>query len=213
MKVTVLLGFNNSGKTTWMKEQNPDVWIVGQKNKFLLSDKENCVVAYENPETGFHPTLHADYISLIVANAINRNQEIIIETHSEVMLLRLRRLIACNKINSSDCIVNWFDVDNNNNCFRSYPIYFETNGDMLYDLPLGVFEEDITELKGIIKQIDEIKLGELYNYFPNVFKELSDDGYSGIRKIDIDKKGYLSYFPDGVFEECYKELLAISEEL
>jgi predicted ATPase len=109
MEITILLGFNNSGKSTWMKEQKPDVWIKGVKNKFLLSDKENCLVAFENPECGLHPTLHADLVTLIIANAIRKNQNTIIETHSEVMLTRIRRLIACGNLDASNVNVYWFD--------------------------------------------------------------------------------------------------------
>jgi len=111
------------------------------------------IVVVEQPELHLHPRAHGDLIELLAQSAVKKDQSYIIETHSEVVLLRLRRLIAKKelkpdeiRINPEDVGVYWVEDG------KIYLIEIDENGDLSEDLPLGVFEEDITELKGIIKK-------------------------------------------------------------
>ncbi|CAN5308197.1 DUF3696 domain-containing protein [soil metagenome] len=64
----------------------------------LVSPKQSITVA-EQPEIHLNPRIQCVLAELFVSMA-NKGQTVIIETHSEHLLLRLRRLIAEDKINS-----------------------------------------------------------------------------------------------------------------
>lgn len=120
--------------------------IVVQQLGNLAATQENFLQLVEQPELHLHTAAQAPLGDLFLDSAkLNRGQ-IIVETHSENMLLRIRRRIAEG-----------------------------ANPDLV----------------------------ALY------WVEEKSDGYSEIRKINIDKFGNLDWWQDGVFSEGYEEVKAI----
>jgi len=114
---------------------------------FLKTENENGIMIIEQPELHLHPAAHGDLAELF-SNIINEEKsKWIIETHSEVFILRIRRLIAENKISSDDVAIYWVN--------------------------------------------DEERPG------------------SNLTKITIDKDGEVDFWPDDIFTEDYKEVLAL----
>ena len=69
--------------------------------------KERSITLVEQPEIHLHPKMQADLADLFIDIAINKNVKkgssskyLIIETHSEYLLKRLRRRISENKISA-----------------------------------------------------------------------------------------------------------------
>jgi len=59
---------------------------------------EDSIVVLEQPELHLHPAAHADLAELFAWSAKTYNQNFVIETHSENMLLRLRKLVVENNL-------------------------------------------------------------------------------------------------------------------
>jgi predicted ATPase len=63
---------------------------------------EGSTVILEQPEIHLHPLAQAGLADLIINVAMHRNVQIILESHSEHLLLRLQRRIAEEKIKADD---------------------------------------------------------------------------------------------------------------
>lgn len=101
----------------------------------------------EHPEAELHPAAHASIAELLLNNLAGAVRPLIIETHSEMVLLRTRRWIAEGKLPASDVLVYWI---------RTVPglgsslqkIQIDEFGE-LSDWPAGVFIEDYEEVLAI----------------------------------------------------------------
>lgn len=101
----------------------------------------------EHPEAELHPAVHADVADLLLDNLAGPARPMIVETHSEMLLLRARRWIAERRIPPDNVLVYWVD---------------------------------------------------------------SEPGRgSVVRKIRINERGEMDFWPDGVFIEDYEEAMAI----
>jgi len=67
----------------------------------------NKIILIEEPEVHLHPKLEADLADLIVESSLERNNQFIIETHSEDFLLRILKSIRHKKLNPEDISVNY----------------------------------------------------------------------------------------------------------
>lgn len=101
----------------------------------------------EHPEAELHPAAHADIAELLLENLPGPERPLVIETHSEMMLLRVRRWIAEGRLPAGNVLVYWVHAESGRG--------------------------------------------------------------SVLRKIEVDRKGEMSGWPDGVFIEDYEEVLAI----
>ena len=103
----------------------------------------------EHPEAELHPAAHADVAELLLGSLAGRARPMIIETHSEMLLLRARgagsRKGACRP---QDVLVYWVDVG-----ARSAVPLFARSGSMStvkwISWPDGVFIEDYDEILAI----------------------------------------------------------------
>jgi hypothetical protein len=105
-------------------------------------NKDASLVVIEEPEAHLHPSVHGDVADLTVAASLN--SQLIIETHSENFLLRLRRRIA-EKILSPSQLALYF-VDESHRVSEVPLDEFGTTSHW----PVGVFESDIEEARAII---------------------------------------------------------------
>ena len=101
----------------------------------------------EHPEAELHPAAHADVAELLLNNLVGSARPMIIETHSEMVLLRARRWIAEGRIPAEDVLVYWVDTElGHGSILRKIKI--DTNGKM-DSWPDGVFIENYEEILAI----------------------------------------------------------------
>ena len=100
----------------------------------------------EEPEAQLHPTAQLELGSFFADLWEERQVSSIIETHSDNILLRLRRLIAKGDLSSEDVSVAYFTVDEQDN---NMPIVnnleINEDGSMQPGLPMEFFGADIVE--------------------------------------------------------------------
>jgi predicted ATPase len=90
----------------------------------LVSPPRSITIA-EQPEIHLNPSIQCVLAELFVSMA-QKGQTVIIETHSEHLLLRLRRLIAEDKINAEDVAIYFVEKNNNESSIRE--IKLQENG-------------------------------------------------------------------------------------
>ena len=100
----------------------------------------------EQPEAQLHPTAQLELGSFFADLWNKRQVSSIIETHSDKILLRLRRLIAQGALSYEDVSVAFFTFDENN---RNMPVVknldINQDGSMQAGLPMEFFGADIIE--------------------------------------------------------------------
>ena len=100
----------------------------------------------EQPEAQLHPTAQLELGSYFADLWKERKVASIIETHSDNILLRLRRLIANGELNHEDVSVAYFTFDEEN---RNMPIIknldINEDGSMEAGLPMEFFGADVIE--------------------------------------------------------------------
>ena len=83
---------------------------------------ENSTVLLEQPELHLHPLAQAELADLFIQVARKRNLQIIFESHSEHLLLRLQRRVAENAIESSETNFYFCEKANKNSKLRRLEI-------------------------------------------------------------------------------------------
>lgn len=113
-------------------------------------------IIIEEPESHIHPAVQGNLLELFAENWFikheNKSINYILETHSEVMLLRIRRLVAEGKLKPEQVAIYWVDTEEGEAGKRSFlkKIAVDEEGN-LEDWPAGVFSEDYNELMHIRK--------------------------------------------------------------
>ncbi|MBF3497983.1 DUF3696 domain-containing protein [Burkholderia pseudomallei] len=101
----------------------------------------------EQPEIHLNPRLQCVLADLFAEMATSGHR-VIVETHSEHLIVRLRRLIAEGKIDSQN--VNLFFVEKNNDASVIREIQIEKNGNIQREMwPKGFFEDGLREALGL----------------------------------------------------------------
>ncbi len=75
---------------------------------------KNKIILIEEPEVHLHPKIEADLADLIVESSTLRNNQFIIETHSEDFLLRILRSIRKENLKPEHVSVNYITPDDKN---------------------------------------------------------------------------------------------------
>jgi predicted ATPase len=110
--------------------------------QLLVSPKRSITIA-EQPEIHLNPKLQCELADLFVAFA-EKKQYAIVETHSEHLLLRLRRLVADGKISSENVAIYFVEQKDNNSVIRE--IKLEENGHIKpIEWPKDFFGESLKE--------------------------------------------------------------------
>ena len=114
-------------------------WFAGGENRVL------CV---EQPEIHIHPRLQARLADLMIETIHGRSEkQWIVETHSEMLVLRLQRRIREGKLDSSDVSVLYVNPDAENTEGSAIRILrLDGKGDFIDYWPDGFFEESFQEL-------------------------------------------------------------------
>ena len=101
----------------------------------------------EHPEAELHPAAHADIAELLLDNLAGSARPLIIETHSEMVLLRARRWVAEGRLPAEHVLVYWIHTESLGGSLVE-KIRIDKNGEM-ETWPDGVFIEDYEEILAI----------------------------------------------------------------
>jgi len=107
----------------------------------------NSISIIEQPELHLHPAAHGDLAELFARSIMFDGGCYILETHSENMILRIRRLIVEGILSKDDVVIYWID-DENRPGSQTREIKIDEDGNMS-DWPKGVFSEDFEEVLAI----------------------------------------------------------------
>jgi predicted ATPase len=112
----------------------------------LLLSKKNDVILVENPEIHFHPKLQAELVDLFIF-AMEANRKLIIETHSEHLINRIRLRIKERNELKEKINIYFFEKDE----FCKYQeIEIDDRGNIDY-WPKDFFDQSYNDLMGLIK--------------------------------------------------------------
>ena len=101
----------------------------------------------EQPELHLHPAAHAELAELFLTAVKTTSTRFLIETHSETLLLRLRRHIAQGLDPSTVAV---YFVDRADGVSFARRIHIDPDGNLDY-WPTGVFAEDYAETRALAK--------------------------------------------------------------
>ena len=101
----------------------------------------------EHPEAELHPAAHAEVAELLIENLAGPSRPLIVETHSEMVLLRARRRVAEGRLPAGHVLVYWIHAEPGHGTLLK-KIGIRENGDM-ETWPDGVFTEDYEEIMAI----------------------------------------------------------------
>ena len=127
----------------------PDVGFgISQLLPFIVQSlvSEGRIISIEQPEVHVHPKLQADLGDLLAA-AIKepRQNQFIIETHSEHLILRLQRLVYEKQIKPEDVSVIY--VSRGREGAKAEHLRLDEEGDFIDEWPDGFFPERLRELR------------------------------------------------------------------
>jgi predicted ATPase len=120
-----------------------------------VTDRPDSMIVLEQPELHLHPAAHGDLAELFAKSAKENNQIFIIETHSENMLLRLRKLIVENDFGftKDDVVIYWLE-DAEFKGQELMEITIDEDG-VLSDWRDGVFDEGLKEILEMQKALNK----------------------------------------------------------
>lgn len=107
------------------------------------SVSQRRIISIEQPEVHIHPRLQANLGDLF-AESIKSGNQLIIETHSEHLVLRLQRLIRTGKLKAEDVSVLY--VSRGKSGSHVQRLHLDSNGEFIDDWPGGFFPERLEEL-------------------------------------------------------------------
>jgi len=113
-----------------------------------FSEKENLIIA-EQPEIHLNPKSQVVLADLF-SNLVNLNKGVIVETHSEHLILRIRRLISEGQLESKNVALYFVEKKQNISNIREVPI--QKNGHIeMEHWPKGFFEDSLRESLGLAR--------------------------------------------------------------
>ena len=114
-----------------------------------LSARTNSVIMVEQPEIHLHPAMQAELADLLIesANPSGRGNQVIAETHSETLIMRIQRRIKEQLITPADVLLLYVDqAEGGNASIRELRI--DESGEFIDHWPGGFFDEQFNEIFG-----------------------------------------------------------------
>lgn len=102
----------------------------------------------EHPELELHPRAHADVADLLVSNLAGEQRPLVVETHSEILLLRIRRHVVEGRLNPDDVAIYWIDRHEESEGATIRTVRILPSGEV-DNWPDGVFQESYEEIVAI----------------------------------------------------------------
>lgn len=108
--------------------------------------RKNSTICVEQPEIHLHPKLQADLAEFFVDTC--KNNQWIIETHSEALMLRLQKLLRMKdeRIKPEDISIVYVNPTSKGS--KLHHIRLDDNGNFRDEWPAGFFDERIDEIFG-----------------------------------------------------------------
>ena len=115
-----------------------------------LTTSRNTVICVEQPEIHLHPGLQAELGDLLIDSVreLGRGNQVIAETHSEHLMLRIQRRIREGVIDPEDVSVLYVD-QNTAGESRVQRLRLDSAGAFVDEWPSGFFEERYEEVFGV----------------------------------------------------------------
>ena len=122
--------------------------VIVEGVDFFTGREKGRTLCVEQPEIHLHPRLQAELADLMIANSEGRGEkQWIVETHSELLILRIQRRIREGKLDPSAVSVLYVDPSPAGESGSTItPLRLDENGDFMDDWPDGFFEEGFGEL-------------------------------------------------------------------
>lgn len=106
---------------------------------------KNSIICVEQPEIHLHPRLQAHVADLII-DSMKGNNQWIIETHSEALMLRIQKRIRKKELSNTHVKVIYVQADSDGSSIIDIPL--DEEGDFMVEWPDGFFEERLNEQFG-----------------------------------------------------------------
>ena len=120
--------------------------LIVQRMFDAEAGRSSGIEIVEQPELHLHPAVHGDVAELYVLAARVPGSRLIVETHSENFILRVRQWVANGELNPEDVIIYWIDDAQSGSTIK--PIHIDAMGEV-DTWPTGVFSEDFLEVREI----------------------------------------------------------------
>ena len=110
----------------------------------FMNSKEEILTIIEQPELHLHPAAHGSLAELFAMSAKDSLNHFLIETHSQNFILRLRRLVAEDKIKYDNIVIYSVEYNSETNSSDLIKITINERGEVSY-WPENVFSETLDE--------------------------------------------------------------------
>lgn len=108
----------------------------------LYTSPPGSTLLYEQPEIHLHPAAQAE-LGSVFARAYSPSKRLVIETHSENLILRIQTEVAKGNLKPKD--VRIYYIQPNSSGHQVIPIPLNKKGEFLAEWPKGFFEENYQE--------------------------------------------------------------------
>lgn len=114
----------------------------------FIERKNETLTIIEQPELHLHPAAHGNLAELFANSIKTTKNKFLIETHSDTFILRLRRLVAENKLDKKDIVIYYVNYDDESYQSNLEKIEIKDNGSVS-NWPENIFSESLEETKAI----------------------------------------------------------------
>lgn len=111
---------------------------------FYLNYVSDGILTIEEPEANLHPKYQANLANIFINSLIENNNELVIETHSELLVLRFLKLIKEKALDVSKISVHFTQKEKNSSSIKK--INITEQGKLRDHWPDGFFKERLKEL-------------------------------------------------------------------
>jgi hypothetical protein len=125
--------------------------VVVQQTLHRFNQGPDFMDLIEEPELHLHPAAHAPLADLFLDTIATQKGQVLIETHSENLLLRIRRRIAEGIASPQDVALYWVE-DKSDGSSEIRPIRILADGEV-DDWPEGVFSEGYREVRAMRRAV------------------------------------------------------------
>jgi predicted ATPase len=105
------------------------------------------LILIEQPEVHLHPRLQAEVADLLVDTVTSGRAQLLVETHSEHLVLRLLRRVREGVLDPADLAILYVDLDDGGSAFVRR-LGVDADGDLEDGWPGGFFDERLDEVLG-----------------------------------------------------------------
>lgn len=122
--------------------------LIQQLQHRSTTSEHSAFDIVEHPELHLHPAAHAALADLYVDTVVESGSRVLVETHSENFLLRLRRRVAEGRLSPDDLALYWVDEAADASTSTVRQIEIGRDGSVA-QWPSGVFSEGYDEVRAL----------------------------------------------------------------